>query len=151
MVTSSAVAFAVLLPGLLVAHNVADHWAQTSNQAISKALPGWAGRRACAAHVAVYTAFTAFVTAGLCLLFALPVSTLGFLAGQAVSAVTHYWADRRVTLARLAALVGKSEFYRLGSPRPGRDDNPTLGTGAYALDQAWHWWWLAVAAVVTVL
>jgi hypothetical protein len=71
--------------------------------------------------------------------------------GQLVSAVTHYWADLGSTLARLAALVGKDEFYRFGTPRPGRDDNSTLGTGAYALDQAWHWLCLAVAAALTAV
>jgi hypothetical protein len=70
-------------------------------------------------------------------------------AGLAVSAGSHYWADRRSTLAALAELVpGKGSFYRLGTPRPGRDDNPTLGTGAYALDQAWHTGWLLIAALV---
>jgi hypothetical protein len=33
----------------------------------------------------------------------------------------------------------------------GRDDNPTLGTGAHALDQSWHHGWLAVAAALTAL
>lgn len=42
--------------GLLVAHTVADHWVQTDAQARNKGLPGWPGRRACAAHVASYTA-----------------------------------------------------------------------------------------------
>jgi hypothetical protein len=43
---------------------------------------------------------------------------------------------------------GKGEFYRLGAPRRGRDDNPTLGTGAYALDQAWHVGWLFISALI---
>jgi hypothetical protein len=73
------------------------------------------------------------------------------VAGQLVSAVTHYWADRRTTLARLADALGKGGYYRLGAPRPGRDDNLSLGTGAYALDQSWHWLWLGVAATVTAL
>jgi hypothetical protein len=65
--------------------------------------------------------------------------------------LTHYWADRRTTLAALATRVGKGEFYALGAPRPGREDNPTIGTGAYALDQAWHWVWLLVAALLTAV
>jgi hypothetical protein len=69
--------------------------------------------------------------------------------GLGADAVSHYWADRRVTLARLAALVpGTGGFWTLGAPRPGRDDNPCLGTGAYALDQSWHVGWLFVAALL---
>lgn len=146
---ASAVTFAVVLPALLVAHNVADHWMQTNHQAVTKGQRGHAGRSACAAHVASYTAVTAVVVGLLWLVFDLDVSLPGFVAGQLVSAVTHYWADRRVTLARLAELVGKSAFYALGAPRASRDDNPSLGTGAYALDQSWHWLWLFVAALVT--
>lgn len=41
-----------------------------------------------------------------------------------------------------------------GQPIPGDPaphDAPCLGTGAYALDQAWHHLWLLIAAAVTVL
>lgn len=141
--------FAVVLPALLVAHNVADHWVQTGHQAAYKGQRGNAGRRACAAHVASYTAVTALVVALLSLVLDLDVSPVGFVVGQLVSAVTHYWADRRFTLAALARLTGHTPFYVLGAPRSGRDDNPSLGTGAYALDQAWHWLWLLVAALLT--
>jgi hypothetical protein len=101
--------------------------------------------------VASYTLVTAGMVGLVWALFGLPINPAGFVAGQAVSAVTHYWADRRTTLAGLAGRVGKGEFYRLGTPRPDHDDNPTLGTGAYALDQAWHWCWLFVAALVTAV
>lgn len=176
-----AVAFAVLLPALLVSHNVADHWGQTHRQATRKHLAGWPGRRACAAHVATYTMLTAGTVAGLWWLLDLSVTTAGFVAGQLVSAVTHYIADRRRPLERLvnSALfrrIGKGDFYRLGQPRPALIaradngvvvrlfhparmadgvqepwDNPSLGTGAYALDQSWHWLWLFVAALLTAL
>lgn len=145
----AAVTFAVVLPALLVAHNVADHWVQTNHQAATKGQRGHAGRAACAAHVGSYTTVTAVVVGLLWLVFGLDVSPLGFVAGQVVSAVTHYWADRRFTLASLAAVAGKTSFYVLGAPRADRDDNPSLGTGAYALDQSWHWLWLFVAALIT--
>jgi hypothetical protein len=51
-VGGAAVTFAVVLPALLVAHTVADHWVQTDHQAGHKGLPGWAGRWACGKHVA---------------------------------------------------------------------------------------------------
>ncbi|NYH79025.1 hypothetical protein FHR84_002359 [Actinopolyspora biskrensis] len=147
--TETALTFAVTLPSLLVAHHVADHWVQTSHQAGTKGLPGRSGRSACAAHVAGYTAVTAGFVGLLWTLFGLPVTPAGFVTGQLVSALTHYWADRRWTLHRLATTVGRGGFYALGSPREGKDDNPSLGTGAYVLDQSWHWLWLFVAALLT--
>lgn len=145
----SATTFAAVGFGLLVAHNVADHWVQTSHQAGHKGQRGHAGRMACLAHVASYTAVTAATTGLLVWLLDLQVSLVGFIAGQLVSAATHYWADRRFTLAALARLLGKAEFAALGVPRAGHDDNPSLGTGSYALDQAFHWAWLFVAALIT--
>jgi hypothetical protein len=150
-ISGPAVVFAVVLPVLLVAHTVADHWVQTDRQASRKGLPGWAGRRACAAHVATYTATTAAAVAAAWVLFGLPITPAGFLVGQLVSAVTHYVADRRTPLAGIARLLGKARFYALGVPREGRDDNPSLGTGAYALDQSWHHAWLVVAAITTAV
>lgn len=163
---SPAVTFAVLLPALLVAHNVADHWLQSHHQARHKGLTKreaaelglarWAGPLACAAHVTTYTATTAATVGLLWWALGLAITPAGFLLGQLVSAVTHYWADRRFTLQRLVGSgvfrrIGKGEFYRLGAPRPGRDDNLTLGTGSYALDQSWHWAWLLLAALLTAL
>jgi Protein of unknown function (DUF3307) len=147
----TAITFATVLPALLVVHNVADHWTQTHHQALSKGSAGWSGRLACARHVASYTAMTSAVVGLLVITHLASVSLTGFLLGQAVSAVTHYWADRRTTLAALAELVGKGDYYRFGSPRPGHDDNATVGTGAYTLDQSWHWAWLLVAALLTAL
>lgn len=173
----SAVTFAVALPSLLVSHHVADTWIQTHWQAQHKGLAGWPGRLACARHVATYTLTTAATVALLWWLFALPITPFGFVLGQAVSAATHYWADRRFTLQRLCERLGKGDFYRLGQPRklaawsgepnspseapvwlyaagvdgPVSWDNPSLGTGAYALDQSWHWTWLFVAALLTAL
>lgn len=151
MAADAAVTFAVVLPALLVAHNVADHWVQTGHQAAAKGTRDWSGRVACVAHVASYTAVTAGAVAVLWAVLGLSVTVAGFVLGQVVSAVTHYWADRRFTLAWLARLLGKSAFYALGAPRPDRDDNPTIGTGAYVLDQAWHWLWLFAAALLTAV
>ena len=172
-----ALRFAALLPALLVAHNVADHWVQSSHQAATKGQKGWRGRAACASHVGTYTATTAVTVAALDRTLGLGVSRRGLVAGQLVSAVSHYWADRRFTLARLCERTGKGGFYRLGQPRPVQGttasgqlvhpvftlrrgcttpeftswDNPSLGTGAYVLDQAWHWAWLGIAALVTAV
>ncbi|MBC8091380.1 MAG: DUF3307 domain-containing protein [Pseudonocardia sp.] len=149
VVGSAAVTFAAVLPALLVAHHVADHWVQTEHQAATKGRRDWTGRVACAAHVTSYTAVTAGTVAVLWWALGLAIDPMGFLLGQLVSAVTHYWADRRHTLAWLARVAGSGRFYVLGAPRPGRDDNFSLGTGAYALDQSWHWAWLLIAALLT--
>lgn len=76
----------------------------------------------------------------------MPITVAGFVVGQLVSAVTHYVAARRRPLAALAARLGKARFWALGAPRPGHSDNPSLGTGAYVLDQSWHHGWLLIAA-----
>ncbi len=47
-----------------------------------------------------------------------------------VDAVSHYWADRRVTLRGLARRPGHEQFWLLGAPHEDHDDNVTLGTGA---------------------
>jgi hypothetical protein len=145
--TVRAATFAAVFIALWVAHQVADHWVQTQHQADCKGAPGWPGRLACAAHVVTYTAtaLVAVVATAVTLGFAL--SPWQVTAGLAVSAITHYVADRRTPLKRLAVLCGAGRFYALGAPRLGRDDNPTLG-GAYALDQSFHYAWLFVAALI---
>jgi hypothetical protein len=135
---------------LFAAHQVGDHWLQTPTQALTKGGAGWAARTACARHVAVLLAvktaalMAAFAVAGL------PVRPAWWAAGLGLDAVSHYWADRRSTLRALAAAFGpgKAAFFDLGAPRPGHDDNPSLGTGAYALDQSWHIGFLFLAALV---
>lgn len=170
--------FAGIFVGLYVAHGIADHYIQTDHQAATKGQAGWPGRLACARHVAGYTACTLTLVVFLWAGFGLDLSIWGVLAGQAISAVTHYWADRRFTLEWFCESIGHGNFYRLGKPRdvrawtrvelaqgdnvdvdlyePGVDgptgwDNPSLGTGAYVLDQWWHIGWLFVAAFVTVV
>jgi hypothetical protein len=146
--TSPAARAALATVALHAAHAVADHWVQTDQQARRKGLPGSEGRRACAAHVASYVA-----TQALALYAANRVTGAGIRPGRAalalaVSAVAHYVADRRTPLRRFAEATGLGEFYALGQPREGRDDNPSLGTGAYALDQSWH---LATSVLVPAL
>lgn len=126
--------------GLRGAAAVADHWVQTDCQANHKGLAGWVGRLACGRHVASYVATQGGVVA---LLYAIAGNGnhhwWGLLYGLLISAVTHYWADRRTTLERLADLTGKGEFYRRGE---------SCGRGSYQLDQSWHHGWETVAAVV---
>ncbi|MBM0231898.1 DUF3307 domain-containing protein [Micromonospora sp. STR1_7] len=140
-------AFAAVFAALYVAHQIADHWVQTQWQADTKGQSGWLGRLACAAHVATYTLTAATTLAAMLLATGLRLDPWGVAVGLTVSAVSHYIADRRAPLRRIADALGAGRFYRLGAPRPGRDDNPSLGTGAYALDQSWHIGFLFVAAL----
>ena len=66
--------FAAVAVGLLIAHTVADHWVQTSHQAATKGQRDNAGRRACALHVASYTAVTALTVFALWMVFRLDIS-----------------------------------------------------------------------------
>jgi hypothetical protein len=140
--------FAAMFAALYAAHQVGDHWVQTDAQALGKDAAGWPGRWACARHVASLTGVKATAVAVAVVSLGLPVSVLAVIGGLAADAASHYWADRRFTLARLAARLGQGRFYALGSPRPGHDDAPHLGTGKYALDQAWHIGWLFIAALI---
>ena len=56
--------------------------------------------------------------------------------------------DRRFTAAGLYRAIGKTEFANLGTPREGLDDNPSLGTGAYRMDQDWHILWIMITSLI---
>lgn len=135
----NAAAFVVSFVALYAAHQVADHWVQTDSQACTKGEPGWRGRIACASHVATYTAtgvvalYVAYWRTGL----HPPIGNAA--AGLTVSAITHYIADRRAPLRRIADAVGSGKFYRV---------NANGICGAYLLDQSWHIGFLFVAALI---
>jgi hypothetical protein len=131
--------FAVTFTALYAAHHVADMWVQTHCQAQTKGLPGWRGRLACAAHVATYT-LTAWValTVAYWATDTWP-SGAAVWVGLAVSAVSHYVADRRDPLRRIADALGSGPFYRV---------NDGGISGAYLLDQSWHIGFLFIAALV---
>uniref|UniRef100_A0AAU1HTN9 Transcriptional regulator n=1 Tax=Streptomyces sp. NBC_00180 TaxID=2903632 RepID=A0AAU1HTN9_9ACTN len=151
----TAATFAATFAVLYVAHGVGDHWVQTHHQACTKGGAGWPGRLACGRHVLTMTLTKGALLAPAALLLNLHLTILGLLLGLGVDAATHYWADRRTTLARLAARLRKSEYCALGTPaHPQHPVTVTgapaihLGTGAYALDQSWHLLWLGVAALL---
>lgn len=143
-----AALFSAAFGALYVGHSLGDFWAQRGSQVINKGRRGWSGRLACASHVATLTAIMGALVIATALITHMPVHPAMLAAGLAINAVTHYVADRRAPLQRFADLIGKGEFWHLGAPRPGRDDNPTVGTGAFHLDQAWHLGWIWVAALI---
>ncbi|MBO4159305.1 helix-turn-helix domain-containing protein [Micromonospora antibiotica] len=130
-----AAVFAAVFAALYAAHQVADHWVQTQHQADCKGEPGWAGRLACAAHVATYTLTAAVALTTLALATGLRLDGWGVAVGLTVSAVSHYIADRRTPLRRLAVALGKDPHWL------------TRGGGMYALDQSWHIGFLFIAAL----
>ncbi|MEO3750149.1 DUF3307 domain-containing protein [Streptomyces sp. B6B3] len=141
--------FAAVFATLFVAHSVGDHWVQTTPQARNKGRPGWPGRLAGVRHVVGLTLTKLLLLALVAVVLSLPLTTTGTCVGLAVDAYSHWWADRRSTLARLAQLLGKGEFHALGSTVTDSHGRPShLGTGAYALDQSWHHFWLLVAALL---
>lgn len=141
--STAAVTFAASFAALYTAHEVGDHWVQTHRQALAKGAAGWSGRWACVRHVVALVVCKGIALAALPLVVDLPLSLWAVVVALAVDAISHYWADRRSTLAALAAKVGKGEFARLGDGAVA-----SVGTGAYALDQSWHIGWLCVAALI---
>ncbi|MFI6793710.1 DUF3307 domain-containing protein [Nonomuraea sp. NPDC050383] len=139
----SLMMFSATFVALYVGHQVGDHWAQTHRQAMAKGAPGRAGRLACLDHVITLTLTKLVALALLWLATGWVPSGIAAAVGLALAAVSHYWADRRHTLAALAERIGKGDFYRLGMP----ESAPT-GTGAYALDQSWHLAWLFITALI---
>lgn len=141
---------------LYAGHHVGDYWVQTDHQARHKGDAGAGGVLNCLLHVISYL-LTQLTMLGL-LVWATgwEASIPGTIGALTVSGVTHYLADRREhgVMFRLARLLpGKADFLRLGVPyervvtgfhgevighAPG---TPSLGTGGWALDQAWHIFW----------
>lgn len=134
--TEPTAVFAAASAALFAAHQVADHWVQTQHQASSKGTASWSGRLHCAAHVATYTATAAAALLLLWWALDMPLTIAGTAAGLTVSAVTHYIADRRRPLRRMADALGKDSDWL---------DNHG---GMYAMDQSWHYGWLFISAVV---
>lgn len=146
MTSARAARFAAAYALLRAAADVADHWIQTDHQAATKGQhdhnegqSSAAGRRACAAHVAAYTATQGAVLLAGSRLLGIRLRPGPVAAALALSALTHYAADRREPLRKLADATGKGNFVRL-------TDHGM--NGAYALDQAWHHAFETCAAIV---
>jgi len=143
--TSPGARFAASFIALLAAHNLADYWAQTTHQAQNKGRHGnphenAAGRAACLAHVAIYTASSAAAVSTVNKVLCLGASWRGMLAGQLMSSASHYFADRHHTLRALAARTGRLEFH---------DSGVSPAKGSALLDQSWHLSWLVLSALAT--
>lgn len=144
--------FPIVFIALYVGHSVGDHWMQTGWQSAHKHQKDKEGRTACLRHVTTVTATKLVLL--LPVLAATEWPSLPWLcAGIALDAGSHYWADRRFTLEWLANKINKMGFYQLGTDSLHRDapDGSHMGTGKYALDQAFHHLFLFVSAVLISL
>lgn len=146
----NAFTFAVVLPTLLVAHNLADHVIQTDHQAARKA-SSW---RAMAGHIVGYTA-TAVVFLAV-LWFALDVRPhwAWAAAGLAFSAASHAFIDRRWPVLVLLSRTGSWDFanttVRTTANPNGSGEHVGAApiNGMYVADQALHWVCLFVSALL---
>lgn len=139
-----AVRFCAVYAAGRAAHAVGDYYVQSSHQAQHKGDRTREGQLACAGHVASYTATQVVVLLVVNRLLGLGLTWRALAAGQAVSAVTHYFMDREWTAEALHEAVGKGELHRLGAPG-------TPFTGGKLLDQCWHEFWLFMAALATAV
>jgi hypothetical protein len=93
------------------------------------------GRLDCVTHVATYTATLMIVTVGVSYRLDMDLSPGQVAVALSVSAITHYFTDRRIPLRRLSMALRHSEVW--------------LDHGGLALvDQSWHVGWLGVAALI---
>lgn len=136
-------AYAALLAG----HDIGDYFIQRDTDAKAKGKAGPEGAAACARHVASYTTVQALALYGANRYLRLGIGWRRAAAGLALSAGTHYLADRCAghwadtgpaapILVRALHAAGKQEWLT-------RD--PSAGP---LVDQAWHRAWIAVAAAV---
>lgn len=142
---STASRFAAVYAALTASHELADHWVQIDAHAAAKGQRGPAGAAACAKHVASYTATQAAAVVAADRFLGLNLGWRRTGVALAISAVTHYIADRQGGhwrddhprgVVRLAAATGHAGWLQ-------RDPN-----AGYLLDQSWHKAWIAVAAAV---
>ncbi|MFD8545644.1 transcriptional regulator [Streptomyces sp. NPDC059649] len=148
---TAAAVFTGVFIALYVGHSLGDHWIQTSCQSETKGEDNWAGRLACARHVATLTLTKGILLAPVAFLLDLPLTAVGITLGMGVDAISHYWADRRFTLLRLAQALGREgypEYVTIVRKPGGEADTTGPGTGSFHLDQSWHHLWLLIAALI---
>lgn len=153
---ADALRLAVVLPTLLVAHNVADHVVQTDHQAAHKA-SSWS---AMAGHVGGYQATQLGALLAVSRATGTCLSWRGMLLGGAFSAISHAFLDRRWPVRRLLELTGSRAFARpvirtAGDVREVTGAAPTVDAtgplpihGPYLADQALHHGCLLISALL---
>lgn len=134
-----AATFATVAAAMRAAHGIGDYWTQSNHQAVTKGQRDPAGARACAAHVATYTAGCTLAVAATSAALGLRLPLRAQLAAQVISAGSHYLFDRRWTAQAVYALLEKPL---------GKATYANVHGGAEKLDQTYHELWITVAALV---
>jgi hypothetical protein len=145
--TSAGVRFAAACAVLTAAHEVGDYLVQRDSDALAKGKHGPEGAAACARHVASYTAIQGIALWAADWYLGLDLDRRRAIAGLALSAATHYAADRCAghwaetgpdapLLVRAAHKAGKAGWLTRA---------PEAGA---LLDQAWHKGWIGLSAAV---
>jgi hypothetical protein len=144
--TSRAAQFAAVYAALTASHEVADYWVQQDSDAVAKGREGAEGRAACARHVASYTATQAIALWATNQRLHLKLDWKRATAALAVSAVTHYAADRSGgRWQEKEPSTRMVRFARRAGHAPWLEKDPGAGP---LMDQAWHKGWIAIAAAV---
>jgi hypothetical protein len=147
---TTGVAFAALYAG----HYLGDQWIQTAAQACKKSLdrPDAKTLEAhwhCAKHVFNYTLSGLLMFLGAAAWLNLPVRPGWLAAGIALNAITHYVVDLRSPLMWMAKKVGRMGYVEhCQVVRPTGPERVGPGTGAFHLDQAWHFIWIFFSALL---
>ncbi|MFI1954822.1 hypothetical protein ACH437_23740 [Streptomyces xinghaiensis] len=147
-ISPAAVRASAAYAALTAAHEVGDYLIQRDADATAKGERGPAGAAACARHVATYTAAQALTLYAADRYLHLGLNWRRATAGLALSAATHYAADRCAgrwaddtdsapLLVRAAHTTGKGTWLKR-DPRAGA-----------LIDQAWHKACIALAAALT--
>ncbi|MFB8347979.1 hypothetical protein [Streptomyces niveus] len=143
----AAARFAAAYAALTAAHEVGDYLVQRTTDARAKGKPGPEGAAACRRHVTSYTATQAVALYAADRYLGLGLNWRRAAASLALSAATHYAADRCAehwaddsddapALVRAAHALGKGGWL-MNDRRAGA-----------LLDQAWHKGWIGLAAAV---
>lgn len=134
--------FAALQATFSDVHPYCDQVLQSSADAAGKGLPGRAGARHCARHVATYTAGQAVASLAVTRVLGQRLPLRAWLAGQAMNAVTHYVIDRREPLKKFlrSKVIGKGGYldHATVQRREGVVDEGGPGTALMEMDQAAH-------------
>jgi hypothetical protein len=144
---ASAAKFAAAYAALTAAHEAGDYFVQRDADAVAKGHPGPEGAAACSRHCLTYTAAQAAALAAANRYFGLGLDRRRAAAGLALSALTHYVADRCAghwaTTGPTAPLLVRAVH------ATGKQTWLTRAPEAGALvDQAWHKVWVTLAAAV---
>lgn len=146
--------YGALLATFAETHSFCDQIVQDSAAARDKDKPGWTGHKACARHVATYTAGQTVTAAAVTTALGYRLPVRAWAAGAAINAVMHYVIDRREPFKEFLRhpLVGQGNYlgHATVQRRTGVVEESGPGTGLFEMDEATHRLVGVGAAAVTV-